>query len=539
MTDVLVDGTTWSSGFLSSLLTAGQGNGSGYAIPVGTSAQLQDLPWVNLNQIQIVFSENVNVQASDLVLSGVNTPQYAVSGFVYNPATLTATWTLTAPLPADRLVLSLDGHSPNGITDQAGNLLEGQWTNGASVYPSGDGTAGGDFTFAFNVVPADVNQDGVVNGLDIAQAASNWLQTGAAKGDANGDNVVNGLDIAAIASNWLTALPSAGGATAAEIPALNPASAAGLGPPLPPPLTLASSDVARADNDNAAGLNDLSAVTIAGMAAGALNDSASLSGGTWTALTNFAPSGLGTMMLLSDGTVMAQGSGTNKNWFRLTPDATGSYTNGTWSQLASMGTQRLYFGSNVLPSGKVFLVGGEYSGPSGTQNWTSTGEIYDPVANSWSAITSFPRSQFGDDPTELLPNGNVLAGYLSGPQTYIYNPATNSWTQTGTKLLNDRSDEESWVTLPDGSILSYDIFASPASGAGHAQRYVPATNTWVDAGSVPVPLSGSSFGEELGPAFLLPDGRVFQLGARWQYGFVHAVDQLVGGWADDSEWQGA
>src|SRR6202011_4855075 len=40
-----------------------------------------------------------------------------------------------------------------------------------------------------------------------------------------------------------------------------------------------------------------------------------------------------------------------------------------------------------------------------------------------------------------------------------------------------------------------------------------ATNTWVDAGSVPVPLTGSSIGDELGPAFLLADGRVLQIGA--------------------------
>ena len=193
-------------------------------------------------------------------------------------------------------------------------------------------------------------------------------------------------------------------------------------------------------------------------------DSNALSNGTWTQMTNLPPTGLGTMMLLSDGRVMAQGGGTTNSWFQLVPNASGSYANGTWSSLASMGTQRLYFGSNVLPSGKVFVVGGEYSGPKGTNNWTNTGEIYDPVANTWSPIANFPQTQFGDDPSEVLPNGTVLAGYLSGPQTYVYNPTTNTWTATGTKLLNDRSDEETWVKLPDGSILSYDIFASPSTG---------------------------------------------------------------------------
>src|SRR5262249_7986076 len=112
-------------------------------------------------------------------------------------------------------------------------------------------------------------------------------------------------------------------------------------------------------------------------------------------------------------------------------------------------------------------------------------------------------------------NGDVLAGYLSGPQTYIYHPATNTWTATGNKLTNDNSDEETWVKLPDGSVLSYDVCTNDPTGCsrGHAQRYVPSSGTWVDSGTVPVPLTSKALGYELGPALLLPDGRVFQIGA--------------------------
>src|SRR6516225_12123894 len=91
--------------------------------------------------------------------------------------------------------------------------------------------------------------------------------------------------------------------------------------------------------------------------------------GTWTPLTSLLPDTFGATheMLLSDGTVMIQGGGaqaTSKNWYKLTPDATGSYINGAFSARASMSLERLFFGSNVLPSGKVFLVGGEFSGPN-------------------------------------------------------------------------------------------------------------------------------------------------------------------------------
>jgi hypothetical protein len=229
-------------------------------------------------------------------------------------------------------------------------------------------------------------------------------------------------------------------------------------------------------------------------------------------LANLAPDGVGTMMLLSDGTVMAvdgnlSAPASRNRWFKLTPGASGSYANGTWSSLPSMGLQRLYFGSNVLPDGRVFVQGGEYSGPSGAQNFTNTGEIYNPVTNTWSPTANFPQSQFGDDPTMVLPDRRVLGGFLSGPQTFIYNPATNSWSATGTKLRGDQSDEETWIKLPNDSVLSYDIFH-----LGNAQRYVPSSGTWVDAGPAPNNLSSSAVGEELGGAVLLPDGRVWQLG---------------------------
>src|SRR4051794_34579297 len=85
----------------------------------------------------------------------------------------------------------------------------------------------------------------------------------------------------------------------------------------------------------------------------------------------FPVAGLGTMLLLTDGSVMAQAQGTSKQWLKLTPDSSGSYSTGSWVQLAPMGLARLYFASNVLPDGRVFVYGGEYSGPAGAQNWVN------------------------------------------------------------------------------------------------------------------------------------------------------------------------
>src|SRR5262249_26105241 len=113
---------------------------------------------------------------------------------------------------------------------------------------------------------------------------------------------------------------------------------------------------------------------------------------SWTPLSSLAPDYTGTMLLLTDGTVMVQGYSPGNNWMRLTPDITGSYVNGTWSILASMSIPRLYYASHVLPSGQVWLLGGEYTGVPFQPHWTNTGELYDPLSNSWTSITDHPEA---------------------------------------------------------------------------------------------------------------------------------------------------
>ena len=243
-------------------------------------------------------------------------------------------------------------------------------------------------------------------------------------------------------------------------------------------------------------------------------------GGDWTALTHQAPDFTGTMLLLTDGTVMVQGYDPGDNWMRLTPDATGSYVNGTWSNLAPMSIPRLYFASHVLPNGNVWLLGGEYTGNPLTPVWTNTGEMYDTLANTWSPIAPHPESLFGDDPSMLLSNGKILAGSLLTRNSYLYDIATNTWSSAVPKVYNDRSDEEGWIKLPDGSVLNYDLFQSVAAAGGYAERYIPETNTWVSvspsdgtaSGFIPQ-LSSPHVGFELGPLVRLHDSRIFVIGA--------------------------
>lgn len=219
--------------------------------------------------------------------------------------------------------------------------------------------------------------------------------------------------------------------------------------------------------------------------------------GTWTALTNKAPSNVELMLLLTDGTVMAANYG-GSAWYKLTPDSTGSYLNGTWTTLASMHNTRLYYSSDVLRDGRVFVAGGEY----GTGGALS--EVYDPLTNTWTMTPTAPVSKFIDSVSETLPNGNVLVAPVSPStaSTLIYDIVANTWS-AGPSVLHGQ-DEVAWVKLPDGSILTVDGQRTTT------ERYIPATNTWVADATVPVTLYDGN--GETGPCFLLPNGKVFTVG---------------------------
>ncbi len=237
----------------------------------------------------------------------------------------------------------------------------------------------------------------------------------------------------------------------------------------------------------------------------------------WQSATT-APAGIGTMLLLTDGTVMAAGNGDN-NWYRLTPDATGSYVHGSWSTLAPMHDTRLYFASTVLLDGRVFVGGGEYG------SGTSSVEVYDPLANSWTVITSWNGGDIGDSTAVTLDDGRVLLFPRFSTGGTIWDPVNDTWTDTATKLYVGNNDEEGVVRLPDGSFIIPSVPNKPLS-----QRYFPQSDQWLDAGSIPLQLVDSM--SELGAGLRLYDGRVMFIGATGNTDFY--TPGSPGSWAGGS-----
>jgi Divergent InlB B-repeat domain len=243
------------------------------------------------------------------------------------------------------------------------------------------------------------------------------------------------------------------------------------------------------------------------------------SAGSWTTLTNSPGVTLQNPLLLTDGTVIASQECTG-NWYRLTPDNTGSYINGTWSQIASLpsGYAPLFHGSGVLPDGRVIIAGGEYNGVSGNCGSpvdTNNAAIYDPVANVWTSVSPPSGwSHIGDAESVILDNGTYMQANccdnIAGSFVAALLNATNlTWTATGTNKA-DRYDEEGFAKLHDGTVLDVDAHTSGSCGM-NSEIYNPATGAWSSAGNTihqeadcSNPGGKPSF--ELGPLVVRPDG---------------------------------
>jgi VCBS repeat-containing protein len=136
---VLASGSTWSGSFLTDLDVRGLGQG-GYGLVSGST---DPLPWSTIDRIVVEFNEPVAATVGQFSLGGVNVASYGVASLELSGNR--ATWTLAAPIAADKLLLTI----PGSIADTAGNPM------------------GSDYTLRFDVHPGDVNIDAAVNRADL------------------------------------------------------------------------------------------------------------------------------------------------------------------------------------------------------------------------------------------------------------------------------------------------------------------------------------------------------------------------------------
>jgi choice-of-anchor C domain-containing protein len=230
VTQVFASSPQWPQVFKDRMTSDGLGSGTfGFGVPGGPGdgarlAQLAPLPWQNVSQVSVRFDADVVVAQDDLEVRGDDVERYDVTGFAYDRESHAATWTIAQPFSDDRIELVLDsGEDGVRAAGEGGAALDGEWNNEpgarpAQAYPSGDGAAGGDFRFRFNVLPGDVNgTDGRVTALDSAEIRKRLGRVAADHvtgpnaysvfADLNTDGRINALDLAAVRKRLGHALP--------------------------------------------------------------------------------------------------------------------------------------------------------------------------------------------------------------------------------------------------------------------------------------------------------------------------------------------
>lgn len=171
--------------------------------------------------------------------------------------------------------------------------------------------------------------------------------------------------------------------------------------------------------------------------------------------------------LLSDGRVLVTG-GRPASTGNVT-DLTACYnpTGNSWTTPDKLGTERAWHFQVSLPDGRV-LVGGGVNGLPGALSTLSSCELFTyngSGGGTWANTASMATARIGASAV-LLQDGRVLVcgGNTSTLTNYsssnfdnphnsceIFDPATNTWAQTG--KMNLRRTRHDAVVLPDGRVL--------------------------------------------------------------------------------------
>jgi len=226
--------------------------------------------------------------------------------------------------------------------------------------------------------------------------------------------------------------------------------------------------------------------------------------GQWTG-TGFKQSAreLNGQVPLGKGNVLAAG-GIDNNGNVLASAEIYNGKKGTWAPTGSMQTARYYVPAVVLPNGRGLVEGG--LGTGGVV--VGTAELFNPKKNTWAPAGNLAVARVGHTAT-LLPNGTVLVAggcTASGCGTTtatseIYNPATNSWSVTGSLTLARAL--HSTVLLNTGKLLAIGGLAGVPTTS--CEFYDPAAGTWSNAAS-------TNQARYLNGTSVLPDGKVLVSG---------------------------
>ena len=191
----------------------------------------------------------------------------------------------------------------------------------------------------------------------------------------------------------------------------------------------------------------------------------------WSAIAK--PSWVGGQMRLAylNGLVYSVGGAQTKRVFRYNPadDAAG------WTEVTSL-THSRSESAVTAHAGKIYAMGGY---DAGIGDCTTTAEVYDPAADTWSPIAAGP---YLCGSAGAFSVGGYI--YTTGYPNVLkrYDPASNSWTTMASMNAVYRTHIGGGAII-DGLLYAAAGFGADASGSGHSnlqtvERYDSSTDQW-------------------------------------------------------------
>ncbi len=156
--------------------------------------------------------------------------------------------------------------------------------------------------------------------------------------------------------------------------------------------------------------------------------------------------------LLTNGRVLVTGGVINARAEEIYNPATNS-----WYSTTRMLEERLHHTATRLHNGKVLVAGGFNYASTEKFGWLSSAEIYDPVTHTWTPTGKMSTGRFSHV-ANLLPDGRVLVvgGHTTtgdATSAELFDPATGTWSIASGTFYPRVGGMHRGTTLLDGSIV--------------------------------------------------------------------------------------